>query len=178
MKKRTFPSVLFISLFMLTSCRFSGGETLVVGVPDGVADWSSYSAGSGIYYGIEIDLAEKPAERLGHAEVRFIPVETSAKPEKLLTGEVDCVMALLPVNDAYSEPVIFSRPYYSSSTALFCESSTLFTSLADVSGGVVGVTRESGLSEKQLLEAMNALIEDGTADSIIDEWGWSNEYVR
>ena len=81
-------------------------------------------------------------------------------------------MALFTVTDERRDQVDFSNPYYAASTVLCCETSTLFDSVDDVSGGVVGVIRDSGIAEEQLAEAMKseglALPEIVRADSFAE----------
>ena len=97
--------ILSAALLLLTSCTAPIGRTLVVGVLDDVADWSIYSAESDAYFGIEIDLAKKLAERMKCSDIRFVPVEPSKRLDKLQSGEADCVLALITVTDERGEMV-------------------------------------------------------------------------
>ena len=58
---------------------------------------------TGKYYGLEIDIAEELARRLGYADVEFVSVLPETRKEMLLDGQVDCLVACYSVAASRAE---------------------------------------------------------------------------
>ena len=71
----------------------SGEGTLRVGVRSDVVGFGYLNENTGKYYGLEIDIAEELARRLGYADVEFVSVLPETRKEMLLDGQVDCLVA-------------------------------------------------------------------------------------
>ncbi|MFD6097707.1 glutamate ABC transporter substrate-binding protein [Nocardiopsis flavescens] len=71
-------------------------------------------AGSGEFEGFDVDVALYIAERLGVApeNVDFVAVTSAEREEKLISGEVDMVVATYSITPARRTQVTFGGPYY------------------------------------------------------------------
>lgn len=117
----------------------TGQGTLRVGVRDDIMNFGYQNPETGRYYGFEIDLAGQLAERLGYRTVEFVTVQPENRKEKLLNGEVDCLIAAYSVTETRKENFDFSEPYYRDTIKVMVENSTLFEHMEDLKGKTVGV---------------------------------------
>lgn len=72
--------------------RLRTGGTLTVGVRDYIINFGYLNEKTGKYYGLEIDIAQEMAERMGYGEVEFVTVTPDNRKEMLLDGKVDCLI--------------------------------------------------------------------------------------
>ena len=95
---------------VLTGCggREKSG-TLRVGVRDDIMNFGYLNKETGRYYGLEIDLANKLAEKLGYEEVEFVTVQPDNRKEMLQDGKVDCLVAAYSIADTRKENFDFPR---------------------------------------------------------------------
>lgn len=117
----------------------AGSGTLRVGVRDDIMNFGYQNKDTGRYYGMEIDLAEQLADRLGYKNVEFVTVQPDNRKEKLMNGEVDCLAAAYSISDERLEIFDFSAPYYTDSIKIMVEKSTLFDHMDDLKGKKIGV---------------------------------------
>ena len=117
----------------------AGQGTLRVGVRDDIMNFGYRNQETGRYYGFEIDLAGRLAEKLGYGKTEFVSVQPETRKEKLMNGEVDCLIAAYSVSDTRRENFDFSDPYYEDQIKVMVEKSTLFAHLEDLKGKTVGV---------------------------------------
>lgn len=87
---------------------------------------------------MEIDLADKLAEKLGYANTEYVTVDPSNRETKLENDEVDCVIACYSVTDERRQIVDFSPVYYTDHVEILAMNSTLFTQASDLVGRTVG----------------------------------------
>lgn len=156
----------------------SGSGTLVVGVRDDIVSFSQYNEKTGRYYGMEVDLAEEMASRLGYATVEFKTVTPDTRKEMLQSGEVDALVACYSVSESREKNFDFSPAYYTDAIRLLVEKSSLVTSVNDLKGGVIGTVagantapillqefKSSGFSTGEIVSA-----NDDNTDVTFDTW--------
>ena len=76
-----------------------GSDTLRVGVRADIVNFGYLNEQTGKYYGMEIDLANEMANRLGYSKVEFVTVLPDNRKDMLLNGEVDCLVACYSKTD-------------------------------------------------------------------------------
>ena len=62
--------------------------------------------------GFDVDVAHEIAERLGVTDVELVGVTSAEREDKLVSGEVDMVVATYSITPARKTEVIFGGPYY------------------------------------------------------------------
>ena len=114
MKRRCMALLAAGMLALLTAgCGQTGaGGTLTVGVRDDIINFGYLNEKTGKYYGLEIDIAQEMAERMGYGEVEFVTVTPDNRKEMLLDGKVDCLIATYTISDTRLENFDFSPAYY------------------------------------------------------------------
>lgn len=135
---------MFVLIVLTTGlCACGSAEqksgTLKVGVRDDIVNFSCLNETTGKYYGLEVDIANELADRLGYADVEFTTVQPENRKEMLLNGDVDCLIALYSIADSRLENFDFSAPYYTDKTVLMVEKSTLFDSISDLKDKTIGI---------------------------------------
>lgn len=115
------------------------GNTLTVGVRADIVNFGYYNEDTGKYYGLEIDLAQELADRLGYANVEYVTVEPSTRKEMLLDGTVDCIAAAYSIAESREENLDFSAAYYTDETVLMVEKSALFSGIQDLKDKTIGI---------------------------------------
>ncbi len=116
----------------------SGSGTLKVGVRSDIAGMSQLNEANGKYYGLEVDIAEEMASRMGYAGCEYTTVTPDSRKEDLLDGNVDCLVACYSASDKRRENFDFSPAYYEDHIVLVCENSSLISKVEDLKGGVFG----------------------------------------
>lgn len=144
--KRRFvlPALLLAALLAaaaLPGCAAQSSGTLRVGVKDDVANFGLYDEESGRYSGLEIDLAELLREQLGYRDIEFTTVSATTREELIDDGSLDMVIATYSITDERRERYDFSTPYYTDSTGLLVERSSLLTSVTQLKGCRIGMMR-------------------------------------
>ena len=116
-----------------------GSGTLRVGVRSDIVNFSLLNEQTGKYYGLEVDIAQELASRLGYADVEFSTVTPDDRKDKLLSGEVDCLVACYSIADSRLENFDFSPAYYTDATSIMVENSSLVTDVTQLEGGTFGI---------------------------------------
>lgn len=116
----------------------SGSGTLRVGVRSDIAGMSQLNEANGKYYGLEVDIAEEMASRMGYAGCEYATVTPDSRKEDLLDGNVDCLVACYSASDKRRENFDFSPAYYEDHIVLVCENSSLISKVEDLKSGVFG----------------------------------------
>lgn len=130
---------LVLALLLGVRAASAGAETLRVGVRDDIMNFGCLNKTTGKYYGLEIDLAYLLAKELGYDGVAFTAVQPENRKEKLMNGEVDCLIACYSIAETRLNNFDFSAPYYQDAIRVMVEKSTLFIDLKDLRGKRVGV---------------------------------------
>ncbi|MDD3336562.1 MAG: transporter substrate-binding domain-containing protein [Eubacteriales bacterium] len=125
---------------------------LRVGVKNAVVGFGYQDTLTGEYSGMEIDIANAIAEKLG-VDVEFTAVTAATRGELLDSGDIDCVLATFTITDERKESWDFSTPYYTDHVSVLVEDASGITGLADLVGKKVGVSSGS-TSARSLVSAM------------------------
>ena len=128
----------------LAGCAGGGGTeagegTLRVGGRSDIVGFGFYNEGTGKYYGLEIDIAEELAERMGYADVEFLSVLPENRKDMLANGEVDCLVACYSISDTRLENFDFSPAYYIDASVVMVENSSLITDVSQLHDKTIGV---------------------------------------
>lgn len=127
----------------LAGCAGDGGKgtaangTLRVGVRSDVVGFGYLNEDTGKYYGLEIDIANELAERLGYADVEFVTVLPENRKDLLQNGEVDCLIACYSIAESREKNFDFSPAYYEDSSIMMVENSSLVASIEGLKGGTI-----------------------------------------
>lgn len=141
----------------------SGSGTLRVGVRADVVGFGYLNEETGKYYGLEIDIAEELASRLGYADVEFVTVLPENRKDMLLNGEVDCLAACYSVSESRLENFDFSPTYYTDDSIVMVENSSLFTSVDQLKGMTFATMAGSNTAPQLVIELANAGFTSGEA---------------
>lgn len=117
----------------------SGTGTLRVGVRDDIMNFSYLNDQTGKHYGLEVDIANEMAKRLGYADIEFVSVTPDSRKDMLLNGEVDCLVACYSIADSRLENFDFSPAYYTDRAIVMVENSSLITDAEQLEGKTVGI---------------------------------------
>ena len=155
------------------SASKSGSGTLKVGVRSDIAGMSQLNEANGKYYGLEVDIADEMASRMGYASCEYSTVTPDSRKEDLLDGNVDCLVACYSASDKRRENFDFSPTYYEDHIVLVVENSTLISKVDDLKGGVFGTL--AGANTAAYLA--NNLYERGFTDGVVREANEDNTDV-
>ena len=131
------------------------GGTLRVGVRSDIVGFSLLNDKTGKYYGMEIDLTEEMAKRIGYDEVEYTTVMPDNRKEMLLEGKVDALVACYSIADSRLENFDFSPAYYTDSVIAVVQNSSLFEKIDDLKGckfGAMGGSNAAPLLSIKLYE--------------------------
>ncbi len=130
----------------------SGSGTLRVGVRANVTGFGYYNEEAGKYSGLEIDIADEMASRMGYADVEFITATPETRKEQLLNGDVDCLVACYSIAETRLENFDFSPAYYEDVSVIMVQNSSLFDDIEDLKdctfGTVAGSNAAAQLDER------------------------------
>lgn len=132
--------LLACSLAGLAGCsageqKASGSEgTLRVGVRSDVVGFGYLNEDTDKYYGLEIDIAEEMASRMGYADVEYVSVLPENRKDMLMNGEVDCLVACYSIAESREKNFDFSPAYYDDASIIMVEDSSLVTSVDELKG--------------------------------------------
>lgn len=115
-----------------------GKGTLRIGVRDDIINFSVLNEQTGKYYGLEVDIANEMASRMGYGNVEFSTVTPDDRKEKLLNGEIDCIVACYSKAETRYKNFDFSPTYYRDHPVIMVENSSLITDVSQLMGGVIG----------------------------------------
>ena len=133
---------MIVSLFGLWGCGNSstptGSDTVHVGVRGDVAGFGYYNDKTDKYYGLEIDIAQEMAERLGYKNVEFSTVLPDDRKDALKNGSVDCLIACYSITDSRLKNFDFSPAYYEDDTVFMVEKSSMIDGIDQLKGKTIG----------------------------------------
>ena len=135
----------------------TNSQTLKVGVRGDVVGFGYYNSDTGKYYGLEVDIANSLATRLGYKSAELVTVTPDNRKEMLQNGEVDCVIACYSVTDSREKNFDFSPAYYTDSSVFMVEESSLITSIDQLKGKTIGTM----LGTNTAAEITSQLTEEG-----------------
>ena len=132
---RAFAAIVLLVAFIAAAVGLAGlsgctaadsqqeGDTLRVGVRSDIVNFGYLNERTGKYYGLEIDIAEEMARRMGYADVEFVTVTPDTRKDMLMNGEVDCLAACYSISDTRLENFDFSPAYYTDDAVIMVENS-------------------------------------------------------
>ena len=141
----------------------SGSGTLRVGVRSDVVGFGYLNEATNKYYGLEIDIAEDMAARMGYADVEFVTVTPDTRKKMLTEGDVDCMIACYSVAASREENFDFSPTYYTDSSVVMVEDSSLITSVDDLKGLTFGTMAGTNTAPQVALKLTESGFTSGEA---------------
>lgn len=172
MKKKTFSilTVFLILATFLTGCSNSNStKTLRVGVRDDIVNFGYHNETSGKYYGLEIDIANELAKRLGYRDVEFVTVQPDNRKEMLQDGKVDCLIACYSISDTRTENFDFSPAYYTDNIRVMVQKSSTIEKIQDLQNKKIGVMSGSNTSPLLAIKLQQIGMIQGDVVSNTDE---------
>ena len=157
MSRRSFvigASSLAASLVLpLAGCNSGGASkgkgTLRAGVRSDIVGFGFLNEDTHKYYGLEIDIANEMATRMGYGSVEFSTVTPEDRKEKLLNGEIDCLVACYSISETRTKNFDFSPAYYDDSIIAVVQNTSMIKSIEDMMGRTFGTM--SGANAAPLL---------------------------
>ena len=141
----------------------SGSGTLRVGVRSDVVGFGYLNEATNKYYGLEIDIAEDMAAHMGYADVEFVTVTPDTRKKMLVEGDVDCMIACYSVAASREENFDFSPTYYTDSSVVMVEDSSLITSIDDLKGLTFGTMAGTNTAPQLALKLTESGFTSGEA---------------
>ena len=154
---------------------------IIIGIRDDTMPFG-FRDKDGNMAGFDIDLAKIIAKNIlgDESKIQFVPVTASNRISKLISGEVDILIATMTITEQREQILNFSIPYYIAGQAILTKSTSKATGLLDFQDKklivVFGSTSERNLRTnvpdieilgyKTYKEAYNAL-KEGKADGIV-----------
>ena len=148
--------------------------TLRAGVRADVMGFGYLNEDTGNYYGMEIDLVNELAARLGYGDVEFVTVLPENRKEMLLDGQIDLIAGCYSIADTRLENFDFSPAYYDDKVIAVVQNSSLIESIDDMKGLTFGTM--SGANAAPLLSIK--LYEIGFSDGEARTLGADNNDVQ
>lgn len=148
MLKRTFLKVAALTALSLAAPQIAAADALAeieksgtirVAVPQDFPPFGSVGPDM-TPQGYDIDVAKLIAEKIG-VELELVPVTSANRIPYLQTQKVDLVISSLGKNPEREAVIDFSAPYAPFFNGIFAPADVTITSVTDLSGKVVGVTR-------------------------------------
>ncbi|MRX80904.1 transporter substrate-binding domain-containing protein [Eggerthella guodeyinii] len=141
----------------------SNGETLRVGVRSDVVGFGYLNDDTGKYYGLEIDIANEMAERMGYGAVEFVSVLPENRKDMLQNGEVDCLVACYSIAESRQKNFDFSPAYYSDDSIVMVENSALIDGVDALKGKTLGTMSGSNTAPQLVIKLTEAGFTSGEA---------------
>ena len=161
-----------------TTTSRSNGNTLRIGVRSDIVGFGYLNDRTGKYYGLEIDIAQEMADRMGKSNVEFMTVTPDDRKEMLLDGQIDCIIACYSIADSRKENFDFSPAYYDDQVIAVVQNSSMFDSIDDMKGMTFGTM--SGANAAPLLtnkfaemgfsKEIKQVVKDDNSQVIFDTW--------
>ena len=123
--------------------------TLRAGVRADVVGFGYLNEETGNYYGLEIDLVNDLAARLGYGDVELVTVTPDDRKEMLLDGQIDLIVACYSIAETRLENFDFSPAYYDDKVIAVVQNSSLIEKIDDMKGLTFGTM--SGANAAPLL---------------------------
>ncbi|MBA3686550.1 MAG: transporter substrate-binding domain-containing protein [Planctomycetes bacterium] len=136
----------------------------------------------GTLVGFDIDLAHAIAARLGIAKVELVPVNSDERSDRLVAGEVDCVIASMTITRYRERRVDFSIPYFQDGAAFLVKADSPIQSYMELAGRAVGCVKGSSSSyyltqvapdaKRELVPGFNdlrAALDAGTVEAVMSD---------
>ncbi|MGT2933306.1 transporter substrate-binding domain-containing protein [Streptococcus catagoni] len=115
---------------------------LRVGVKQDVPNFGYYSADSGKYEGMEIDIAKKIAKSLG-VKADFTAVTAQTREALLDNGQLDIIIATYTITPERQASYSFSKPYYLDEVGFLVNKDSKISTIKDLNHQTIGVAQGS-----------------------------------
>ncbi|MEX2805063.1 transporter substrate-binding domain-containing protein [Streptococcus sp. H31] len=129
--------------------KIKDAGVLRVGVKQDVPNFGYYSADTGKYEGMEIDIAKKIAAELG-VKVEYVPVTTQTREPLMDNGQIDILIATYTITEERQANYSISNPYYYDEIGFLVRKSSQIKTIDDLDGLTIGVSQ--GATTKANLE--------------------------
>lgn len=136
MMRRVFLQAAAIGTALSFGAMASAAD-LTVGANVGNVPWE-FQDESGAIVGFEIDIATEIGKRLGR-EVKFENIPFNGLFSAVQSGRIDMAMSSITITQKRLAEVSFAQPLYDSDQSLTVTAASGLSSLADMSGKVIGV---------------------------------------
>ena len=173
---RAFAAIVLLVAFIAAAVGLAGlsgcaaadsqqeGGTLRVGVRSDIVNFGYLNERTGKYYGLEIDIAEEMARRMGYADVEFVTVTPDTRKDMLMNGEVDCLAACYSISDTRLENFDFSPAYYTDDAVIMVENSSRITDIVELAECTFGAMSGSNTAPQLVLKLTDLGFTSGTDD--------------
>lgn len=115
---------------------------LRIGVKQDVPNFGYYSADTGKYEGMEVDIAKKIAKAL-KVKPKFTAVTAQTREALIDNGQLDIIIATYTITPERQANYSFSIPYYRDEVGFLVNQSAQMTSIKDLNHGTIGVAQGS-----------------------------------
>jgi putative glutamine transport system substrate-binding protein len=134
--------------------RIKGHGVLRVGVKSDVPGFGLQNPATGLYEGLEIELAKRIAQEIfgDSSKVAFTPVTAKTRGPLLDNGDIDLVIATFTVTEERKLTYNFSTTYYTDAVGMLVKKAAGITGLKDLEGKTIGVA-QSATSRVAIKEA-------------------------
>lgn len=129
----------------------SNTKMLRVGVVDNLYNFSFYNEKATQYSGIAVDVANEIAKRIDYGQVRYVAINSETREEKLLNGEIDCIVTTMTITDERKDKFDFSTPFYTDNFEMLIENTTGFKKIDDLKGKTIG-TMSTNTMKNELIK--------------------------
>lgn len=139
---------------------------LRAGVRADVMGFGYLNEGTGKYYGLEIDIVNELAARLGYQDIEFVTVLPENRKELLLAGEIDLICACYSIADTRLENFDFSPAYYTDHVIAVVQNSSMITTIDDMRGRTFGTMAGANAAPLLSIKLYEIGFTDGEARSL------------
>lgn len=129
-----------------------GSGTLRVGVRSDIVGFGYLNEETGKHYGLEIDIAEEMAQRMGYADVEFVTALPENRKDLLQDGKVDCLVACYSVSETRLANFDFTSPYYDDVSIAMVTDSSLITDIDSLKGMTFGTMSGSNTAPQLVIK--------------------------
>lgn len=129
--------------------KIKDAGVLKVGVKQDVPNFGYYSAQSGTYEGMEIDIARKIAKAM-KVKVDFTAVTPQTREAMMDNGQLDIVIATYSITPERQASYSFTDPYYVDELGFLVNKAKGYSSIKDLNDKTIGVSQ--GSTAKAALE--------------------------
>ena len=121
---------------------------------------------TGKYYGLEIDIVNELAARLGYQDIEFVTVLPENRKELLLAGDIDLICGCYSIADTRLENFDFSPAYYTDHVIAVVQNSSMITTIDDMRGRTFGTMAGANAAPLLSIKLYEIGFTDGEARSL------------
>ena len=121
-------------------------DTWVMAINATFPPFESIDNGTDNYVGIDIDIANHIAEKLGK-ELEINDMQFSALVPTMESGRADLIISGISPTEERQKVLSFSNPYYFPMNAIICAKGADYTELGQLEGKIIGVSMGTSYAE-------------------------------